>query len=168
MKLRVTVDGKAYMVEVEPAETGVIASAASRVEGASVRTSVAAALPAPRRASGPNGKPASPAPAKPEPVAERLPERPPWHGLSVGSPGECTAPVPGTIKRVLVKPGDTVKKNDALVHIEVSSVLSPREKPLVGTVRALESGVVAEVTVKEGQTVAFAQPLVRVGAKKQG
>ncbi|MDX2131334.1 MAG: biotin/lipoyl-binding protein [Planctomycetota bacterium] len=158
MKLRVTVDGKSYDVEVEVRDAGVFASAASRVEGARVDASHLRANHAPAHA--PVHTSPRPAPAEPAPPAE--PARPPWHGLTVAGAGECVSPVPGVVTAVLVKPGDAVKARDPLVELEVSHLMATSDRPTVGTVRALEGGVIAEVSVRPGDPVKFGQLLVRV------
>lgn len=193
MKLKVTVEGKTYEVEVETVDQSSLGSAALRVEGSPVGpssarpSSASASQAAAARAAGPaapapsatpapgpapkhpptpvplpsNSHPDSAAPALqagPEPLAPR----PPWHGLTVGRPGECLAPIPGVIASILVKVGDAVKANDPLVQLEASHVVSPQEKPLVGTVRAVEGGTISEVAVSRGDAVGFGQVLVRI------
>lgn len=172
MKMRITVDGRPYEVEVESLEPSMPGSAASRVEGSRVTSQPPPAPPGPRPAlpGARNGaaaaRVAAPAPQsspveppKPEPV----PARPPWHGLSVGAPGECVAPVPGKVSRVMVKPGDTVRTGDALVEIEVTRMMNSEDVPvMVGTLRAIEAGVVTDVSARTGEQVAFGQVMVRL------
>ena len=161
MKLRVKVEGKSYEVEIESVEPIGIASAASRVEG-----SPAGAAP-PRPPS--NGAPlpgritlaAQPAPATHAPPTPP-PPRAPWHELTVGPEGRVLAPIEGVVTILLVKVGDAVKANDPILNIEVSHVLSPQKQPLIGTIRAIEPGVVAEIAVQQGQSVRFGETLVRV------
>lgn len=194
MKLKVTVEGKTYEVEVEAVDQAQLGSAALRVEGSplgppaprpdghSQRPAgpVPNSSPSPTPAPPPTPKafpsaspaspphaatPPSPAPLPPHQPPGPWPDRAPWHGLSVGaSPGECVAPMPGVIASVLVKPGDLVRANDPLIQLEASHILSPQEKPLVGTVRAVEAGAVAEVLVNRGDSVSFGQPLVRMSS----
>lgn len=176
MKMRVTVDGQAYQVEVEVLDT--LPSAASRVEGAPAGkppprgsqrrgpitngTSPAPAAPASAPASAPLSAPAA-APAAPPGVGAA--PIVPWHGLSVGStPGEVIAPVPGIVTAVNTKPGARVKQHDALLTIEVSRTYSPGEKPLKGTVRAVATGVVRELLVQKGDAVHAGHVLARIDA----
>jgi glutaconyl-CoA/methylmalonyl-CoA decarboxylase subunit gamma len=180
MKLRITVEGKVYDVEVERADAPELGSAASRVEGAAVGSSLPKmpARPAlkPISSTAPvvaNGATASsPSRESIKPAASAQVDAPveppvggpraPWHDLTIGEHGELLAPVPGIVLSVLVKVGDAVKANDPLVHIEVSKVLSPQEHPLVGTIRAIHSGTVADVLIKAGEKVGFGQALVKV------
>lgn len=173
MKMRITVDGRPYEVEVESLEPSMPGSAASRVEGSRVTSQPPPAPPGPRPAlpgarngAGPAATSAVSAPqsspaeaSRPEPA----PARPPWHGLSVGAPGECVAPVPGKVSRVMVKPGDTVRTGDALVEIEVTRMMNSEDVPvMVGTLRAIEAGVVTDVSARTGEQVAFGQVMVRL------
>lgn len=164
MKLRVKVDGRAYEVEVEGLEHAGLGAAASRVESSPIGT-----VPKPP-ASMSRGRVGAPAATVPAAAPSAKPERPrqamPWHGVAIGPSGECLAPVPGTIRGVLVKPGQAVKAGEPLLNIEVSAVLSPQKRPLVGTVRTVASGVVAEITVREGEPVHFGQMLVRFAAAR--
>ncbi|MCC6677909.1 MAG: hypothetical protein IT436_12255 [Phycisphaerales bacterium] len=188
MKLRVKLRGRTYEVEVETVDQSGLGSAALRVEGspagppvarpagsassnqaAAARAAAASQAPAPTASPVQSAAPPSPADASP-PAAQPAPEtapvpvapRPPWHGLTVGGPGECLAPIPGVIASILVKVGDAVKANDPLVQLEASHVVSPQEKPLVGTVRAIEGGTVSEVAVARGDAVGFGQVLIRM------
>lgn len=97
MRLRITVDGRSYEVQVEP-----------------------------------------------------LPEE---HGVSEGDAGEVTSPIVGTVMEVLVKPGDAVHENDALMVIEALKVESNVVSPYAGVVRS--------IPVKPGQRVTAGQVLVR-------
>ncbi len=188
MKLRVKLRGKTYEVEVETIDQSGLGSAALRVEGspagppvgrpagsassnqaAAARAAAAPQAPALPASPVQSAAPPTPAAASPpaaQPAPEAAPEpvapRPPWHGLTVGGPGECLAPIPGVIASILVKVGDAVKANDPLVQLEASHVVSPQEKPLVGTVRAIEGGTVSEVAVARGDAVGFGQVLIRM------
>lgn len=122
---RITVNGVAYNVTVE--ET---ATAAAPVAPTPVAAPVAA--PAPVAASAPA---AAPAPA-------------------AGPAGATTvnAPMPGSIVRVNVKPGDAVKKGDVLVVLEAMKMENDICAPADGTV--------ATVTVAQGASVATDEVLV--------
>ena len=160
MKLRITVDGQPYNVEVEALDAS-LPSAATRVESARLLA------PPKRPASTTNGpRPAAPsAPAAATPPKPAAPAKP-WHGVDPGPDGECLAPVPGTVRGVLAKPGQSVKAGEPIINIEVSAVLSPQKKPLIGTVRSTRPGTIAEVAVKEGDTVAFGQILARLAPRR--
>lgn len=181
MKLRITVEGKVYHVEVERADAPELGAAASRVEGAAVGSALprvlarsalkplASTAPATANSATPSGPSRENTKAVGAPAQADAPveppvggQRAPWHDLTVGEHGEILAPVPGSVLSVLVKVGDAVKANDPLVHIEVSKVLSPQEHPLVGTIRATNGGTVADVLIKTGEKVGFGQVLVKM------
>ena len=62
-----------------------------------------------------------------------------------GAAGAVTAPMPATVLRINVKPGDAVKKGDILVLLEAMKMELP--------VRATDAGVVAAVRCREGELV---------------
>jgi len=101
-KFNITVNGKAYEVEVE--EIGGVVSSAP----------VTYSAPAPAAAP----KPAAPAPA-PAPAA------------APAGGEEVSCPMPGTILAVNVKPGDTVKSGDVLFILEAmkmeNEIMAPRD-----------------------------------------
>lgn len=122
-KFHVTVNGKAYQVEVEEVTGGEFAPAPA-VAAAPVAAPAPAAVPAPVAAVTP-----APVPA------------------SQGAQGSevITAPLAGTIVGVLVAPGEAVKQGQVLFIIEAlkmeNEILSPAD------------GVVATVTTSKGQAV---------------
>ncbi|MBP1780143.1 MAG: carboxylase, partial [candidate division NC10 bacterium] len=63
-----------------------------------------------------------------------------------------TAPLPGKVLSVAVKPGDGVHKGDELCVIEAMK--------MGNSIRAQRDGTVRQVLVAPGQTVAFGTPLV--------
>jgi 3-methylcrotonyl-CoA carboxylase alpha subunit len=65
-------------------------------------------------------------------------------GTEVGA-GAVTAPMPATVLRINVKPGDAVKKGDVLVLLEAMKMELP--------VRATDAGVVAAIRCREGELV---------------
>lgn len=160
MKLRIKVDGKSYEVEIESVEPSANTSAASRVEGSPVGAAFARHQPPINASPAVRSAPSAPPPAQ-APAIHHEP-RSPWHGLTVGAAGEVLAPTEGIVCQVLIKVGDAVKASDPLVNIEVSHVLSPQKQPLIGTIRAIEAGIVAEIGVEPGQSVKFGQRLVRL------
>lgn len=169
MKLRVTVEGKTYEVEVEAAEAVPLESALSRVEGGAIGRVMPKAPSnhqrGPRNGSasaastaGANTAAISPPPPSPPPPSPKAP----WHGLTTAAPGDCVAPAAAVVERVRVKVGDSVRANDALIDLRLAGMFSMSEHPLVGSVRTLVSGTVSDVGVKEHEQVAFGQLLVRV------
>ena len=66
---------------------------------------------------------------------------------------QLTAPMPGTISRVEVAEGATVKRGDVLMMLEAMKMMNP--------IRAPRDGAVAEVRVETGQTVAYGDILLR-------
>src|SRR5262249_48652003 len=103
----------------------------------------------------------SPVPGRRAPVADRRGDRDPWSGTSVAAAkrepaatrhrasasasGALTAPMPATIIKVHVGPGDAVKKGDTLLVLEAMKMELP--------IRATGDGVVASVCCKEGELV---------------
>lgn len=124
-KLRITVDGKSYDVEVE-----VLSSRIS---------SVAPAAPAPVQAAAPAPAavvPAAPAakPAAPAPKAEA---------------GDVACPLAATIVNVAVKEGQQVNAGDLLVMLEAMKMNTPVNAVKDGTVAKVY--VAAGQSVQEGQ-----------------
>jgi len=149
----VLVDGSAYQVEqdrTEPtrilvngqAHTVVVKEMAGTtatvlIDGRTERLEIArgAATGAP-----PTATPAAPAAAAP-----------PQPGQSAA--GErVTAPLPGKVLSVAVKPGDGVRKGDEMCVIEAMK--------MGNSIRAQRDGTVRQVLVAPGQTVAFGTPLL--------
>ncbi len=130
-KLRITVDGVAYEVEVElledEEETGYGA-----VPGARLRP--------PTRSTNSDAPRATPRPAATPPAASP----PPTDG---GTPGkkELTSPIAGILVEIKVQPGDNVKENDPVVVIEAMKMNTNVHSPV--------AGVVKEILVKAGEAV---------------
>lgn len=128
-KFNITVNGKAYEVEVE--EVGRETSASSStVSNKTVTTS----------------KPAPAATKKPEAKAEPKAE------ISVSEGQEVlSAPMPGNIWKIVAKPGEEVKAGDVILILEAmkmeNEILAPRD------------GVVSSIPVAEGTTVNTGQTL---------
>ena len=70
--------------------------------------------------------------------------------------GEILAPMPGKVTKVLVKQGDKVTKNQAVVVMEAMK--------MEYTLEADQDGVVLEVNAKLGEQVGLHQMLVKVGS----
>lgn len=77
-------------------------------------------------------------------------------GSALASDGEIKAPMPGTILKVLVKPGDSVEANQPLVIME--------SMKMEMTLAAPHASVVKEVTCGESQLVDMGALLVRLEA----
>ena len=122
-KLRITVEGKVYEVEVE-------------VLGARAAAPVASA-PAPVVAAAPVAAPA-PAPA-PAPVAAPV----------AAGAGDVVCPLAATVVAVNVKEGQAVKEGDLLVTLEAMKMSTPINSDRAGTVSKIY--VSAGQSVQEGQ-----------------
>lgn len=129
-KYKIVVNGEPFEVEVE--EMGAISAPAIRpVQSRPV------AAPAPQPAAAP-----APAPAAPKPV-------------TTAGAGTVTAPMPGNINDVKVKPGDQVASGTPLLILEAMKMENEITSPVAGTVK--------EVRVQKGQTVNNGDVLVVIG-----
>ena len=126
-KFKITVNGTEYLVEME--EIG-----------------------APQVASVP--QPTAPVPAEnPEPVVEpTAPAAPVQTSAATADP--MTAPMPGTILKILVNPGESVQENQPLMILEAMKM----ENEIV----AGESGVVAGIHVSTGDMVNPGDALITI------
>ncbi len=133
---RVTVNGVAYDVVVE--EMGA---------GAPVVTPASVYVPAPAPVA------AAPAPvaAAPAPAATPAPAAAPAPAGKAGA-NAVKAPMPGTLVKVNVKPGDSVKKGDVLCVLEAMKMENDIMSPV--------DGVVATVEANQGASVATDAVLV--------
>ncbi|HOA20677.1 MAG TPA: biotin/lipoyl-binding protein [Sedimentibacter sp.] len=87
----------------------------------------------------------TPAPA-PAPVVKEAPKAAPTGGKQI------TSPMPGSIFKVNVKPGDSVKRGDVVIILEAMK--------MENEIFAADDAVVASVEVKEGATVNTGDVLV--------
>ena len=71
----------------------------------------------------------------------------------VGVSNELTAPLPGTIVEVFVKPGDEVEVGKVVLVIEAMKMKN--------SIRSTRSGKITEILATAGQTVAHKQALVK-------
>ena len=71
-----------------------------------------------------------------------------------GHQGSLSAPMPATVRRVLVKEGDTVKRGDSLIILEAMKMELP--------VRAASAGVVQSVRCREGELVQPGLALIEI------
>lgn len=83
------------------------------------------------------------------PVAPQAP------AMSVSGGENVNAPMPGTIVKITVKPGERVKKNQVLVVLEAMKMENEIVSPIDGTIVA--------VNVTKGQVVNPGESLVQVG-----
>ena len=127
MKLKITVHGVAYEVDVEVLE------ASDEMAGAS----------APLPIMAPVGAPAAPA----APVAAYNAPQP----VVAGDTGGVASPIAGTVLEVKVKPGDAVTSGQALLVIEAMKMETAIAAPQAGTVKAVL--VAAGDSVRETQTL---------------
>lgn len=130
-KFKISIDGKEYLVEME--EIG----------------------------SGPQPAPPMPAMATPTaPVTEAAPVPAPQPTPSAspsptsGAGAVLDAPMPGTILKVLVAPGDTVKENQPVMILEAMKLENEIVAPKDGTVTA--------VLTTQGAAVNAGDPLISI------
>jgi biotin carboxyl carrier protein len=121
MKLRITLEGRIYEVDVEVLD-----------ESPSGGGVPPLARPSEARVAAPAAAPGAPPPVV---VGVRA----------------CTAPLPGTITQVLVKPGDAVEHNQTLIVVEAMKMESSIPSPVSGRVKAVCTRVGA--AVKEGDVL---------------
>jgi biotin carboxyl carrier protein len=130
-KLRITVDDKTYLVEVnDPGQNPLQVV----VDGQAFRVYLA---PADEEEGGALASSAAPAPAEGRP-AER-------------GQRQVTAPMPGTVLDVAVQVGDPVSEGQVLCALEAMKMKSPIRTPQGGRVR--------QVQVHDGQVVSYGELL---------
>lgn len=130
MKLKITVHGVAYEVDVEVLEAN------DEMMGAAGPLPAAAPAAAVRPAPGPSPVGPAPTPAGPAPTAA---------GDGVASP------IAGTVLEVKVKPGEAVNQDQVLVVIEAMKMETAIAAPRSGTVKSVL--VAAGDSVRETQTL---------------
>jgi methylmalonyl-CoA carboxyltransferase 1.3S subunit len=130
LKLRISIDGKNYEVDVEVAEDE---------RGQSGR----AGIPyyAPSRAA------AAPVPVAPAPAAAGAPA-----GASASDDKVCRSPLAGIVVAVNTHPGQQIQANDPLFVLEAMKMETNVTSPITGTVKA--------VNAKPGEAVQAGQVLV--------
>lgn len=109
-KFKITIDGKTYLVEME------------EIGGAP------AAQPAPAAPATPAATPTPATPAAPAPAAPVAP---------TGEGEVVTAPMPGTVTKILVKDGDAVTENQPLMILEAMKMENEIVAPKAGTIGQL-------------------------------
>ena len=133
-KYNIKVNGVSYEVEVE--EMG------GAVSSAPVQFAPQAA---------PQAVVSGPAPAPAKPATESAPAVTPAAASSTGA-NSVTSPMPGTIVKVNVKPGDSVKKGDVFLVLEAMK--------MENDVTAPEDCTIASVNVNQGASVSTGDILV--------
>ncbi len=131
MKYKVTLNGRTYEVEVE-AGKAMLLDEYEAIAPAPVAAAPVAAAPA--------AAPVAAAPAAPAAPAV------------TGAGDAVTAPMPGTILRVLVNNGDMVKEGQVLVILEAMK--------MENEIMAPKAGTVTQVVATKGSTVDTGAPLV--------
>jgi glutaconyl-CoA/methylmalonyl-CoA decarboxylase subunit gamma len=71
------------------------------------------------------------------------------------TPGELTAPLPGTVIEIFVRTGEYVEAGQVMLIIEAMKMKN--------SIRSTRAGKITEVLVSAGETVAHKQTLVRFG-----
>ena len=102
---------------------------------------------APNGTSAPAYRPAPARPAAPRPGPAPV-------STNGHRSGALVAPLPGTIMSIAVAPGARVERGQELLVLEAMKMKN--------TIRAPQAGVVAEVLVRDGQTVRHGDLLLRI------
>lgn len=131
-KFKITIDGKEYLVEME------------EIGGVPQPT-------APAPATAPATAPV--APAQPAPAAEATPAPTPAPAAG-GTDDAMGAPMPGTLLKILVNVGDTVKENQPVMILEAMKMENEIVAPHEGTVTGIH--------VSQGDIVNPGQPLLTI------
>jgi biotin carboxyl carrier protein len=74
--------------------------------------------------------------------------------------GTLTAPLPGTVSEVFVRPGEVIERGHVVLVIEAMKMKN--------SIRAVRGGKVVEVLVSAGQAVSHKQVLVRFEGAESG
>ncbi len=129
MKYKITLNNRTYEVEVELAEAMPLSQ---------YQAYAPAAVPAAAPAAAPVAAPAA-APA----------------AVPAGAGDVVSAPMPGTILKVNVNKGDTVKEGQVLVVLEAMK--------MENEIMAPKAGTITQVAVQRGSNVDTGAPLVFIG-----
>ena len=129
MKYKVTLNGRTYEVEVEAGQAMCVAEYEAYAPAAAPVAAPAAA-----------------------PVAAAPAAAPATGGVTVTGGESVTAPMPGTILKVAVSVGQTVKEGDLLVVLEAMKMENEIYAPC--------SGVISAIPVSKGSTVDTGATLV--------
>ncbi len=136
-RLRITVEGVSYDVEVELLEDDEVTG-----YGAVPGTSSGPMLQSPSPVSSPRP---TPTPASSPPAASTASRDGADSSADGKTEKELTSPIAGILVEVKVKPGDLVKVNDPVVVIEAMKMNTNVHSPVAGKVK--------EIRVKAGEAV---------------
>jgi methylmalonyl-CoA carboxyltransferase small subunit len=114
LKLRITVEGKAYEVDVEVAEDDHTPAPSGHAYTAAAPTSMPSAPPPPR-------------PAAPD--------------TSVAEDKACRSPVAGVVVRVNAQVGQQIQVNDPLLVLEAMKMETNITSPVAGKIKAINAAV---------------------------
>ena len=131
MKMRITVEGKTYEVDVEIVDEQAAASV-------STAPPAAPSAPPPETAAAP-AQAVSPEPAAPAQTVSPEPATP--SGIEVESP------IAGVVLSIQAKPGDTFNQSETLLVLEAMKMESNIVAPSAGTIKAVHVGTGDSVTV---------------------
>ena len=156
--VKVKIDGRLYVVEVgdlsERPVRAVVDGFPAEVEVGEVRTTDApaesACRPAPSRSAMPSAAPA----VRPSPAAPSAPPPAAVVSASANPNKVFSAPMPGIILEISVKPGDRVVTGDTICVLEAMKMQQ--------RLRADWSGVVKSVLVTVGQQVMDGSPIAEL------
>lgn len=139
MKFRVKIDGEMFEVELGDLDARPILAA---VAGQTFE--IWPELEAPQ--TEPSARPVSPSPSISAPPPQPVSPSP------SGDSSSLTAPIPGVILTVRVKPGDSVSFGQELCVLEAMKMKN--------VIRASREGVIAEVCISPGDQVRHGQTLI--------
>ncbi len=167
MKLRVTVEGKAYDVVVDVLEDDPVApsAAASGMSGRARALGGRAAMPIAERETAARAESNGTLKGAERSGAERP-------GAEKSDPGvvvDISLSIAGTITSVRAKVGDAVRPHEAIMAFAASSALTgggATGNGLVGAVHVPSAGVITEVLVRQGDTITPNQVLARMRVRK--
>lgn len=128
-RYRITVDGHLYDVEVDDPKARPVTA---RVAGQLFRVDVEAGTPVTERAV----RPQDTTGAVSRGAASGAAQAPP-PSSSVPGQQRLTAPIPGTISKVVATVGQVVERGDALLTIEAMKMFNVIRSPRAGTVTAV-------------------------------
>jgi biotin carboxyl carrier protein len=145
-KLKVTFDGKEYIVKVRETSSGALeVEVNGQVHQVSLESLSAPLQEYPRNAKTPPLTPSIPAP-RPEPI--------PTQSTNVQA-DLVAAPMPGDIVKICVKAGDPVSIGQELLVLEAMKMKN--------VIRSPQAGKVSSVEVSVGESVKYGEPLIRFG-----
>ena len=145
-QLRVKVNGKPFDVEVSDFSSGTADVKVNGTQYAIEIEETGGTLPQPVAKP---AAPSTPAAPRPTPVSSAQPVA----IASAGAVDVISAPMPGVILDIKVKPGDKVTAGDTVCALEAMKMKNMLRSPRDGTV--------ASVEVSEGQRVPFGAVIIR-------